>query len=224
MSCALRRAIASIALGAWVAFVCTAAAAPDAAALQVPRPTARQLYVQVLAAYILDRDRTKAESGFKRVAQLDPRYAPAWFDLGVLAEGDRQWDSARKYFEEYLHCAPSGADAARARAQVTLLSRYATGAIRPEIEHRIEYDAMITRARAFRAAGLYREAIAEAGRAQSSDPGRWEAYAVVALCMAQQHKPAAAQRFRLRALMHAPAAQHEAIDAALTRKISDFSR
>lgn len=188
-----------------------------------PRQRARQLYFRTLAAFIEHRDRAKAEQGFLEVVQLDVDFAPAWFNLGVLSEGDKNWTRAEGYFQKDLRLAPNGPDAQRARAQLQILPQYASGTISPEAAKQADYDATIQRARAFLAAGLFREAIAEAGRAQAADQSRWEAYAVVALCMAKQHKADAAARFEARAVSHAPAAKRQQVQEALARQIAKWS-
>lgn len=185
-----------------------------------PATRAQQAYVQTLAAYLLDHNRQKAEQGFSGVTQIDPGYAPAWFNLGVFAEGDKDWTKASRCFEAYLRAAPNGPDAGRAKGQLQVLAKYASGAITPEQERRERYDATIQRARAFLAAGLYRESIAEAGRAESADGSRWEAYAVVALCMARQHKHDEAVKFETLAVNHAPADKHDAVQTALASEIA----
>jgi hypothetical protein len=83
---------------------------------------------------------------------------------------------------------------------------------------------MIQRARAFMDTTLYRAAIIEAGRAQASDPSRWEAYAVVALCMAKQHKVPEAQKFETVTMSRAPPAQREMLRDVIDREIKDSNQ
>jgi tetratricopeptide (TPR) repeat protein len=188
-----------------------------------PEERAQQIYTQTVAAFILHRDRAKAERGFLQVIRLDPRFAPAWFNLGVLSEGDKSWAKAKGYFSEYLRIEPSGPDAQRARSQVKLLSEYAAGTISPETAKQAEYDAMIQRARAFLAAGLFREAIAEAGRAEEANASRWEAYAVVSLCMARQRKLPEARKFEALAVNHAPGNKRAQVQSALDKQIAGWT-
>lgn len=181
-----------------------------------PQSIAHDLAIQVKAAFILDHDHDKARRGFLRVTELDPTRASAWFNLGVLAESDQQWGDAARYFSEYLRQAPGGPDAMRAKSQLKLLDKAVAGLIEPADLRRDEYNAMIQRARAFMAVGLFREAIAEAGRAQESDPTKWESYAVVSLCMARQNKRDAALRFRTQALDRAPVRERDRIGHVLS--------
>lgn len=181
-----------------------------------PEARAQQTSIQTEAAFILHRDRTKARQGFQNAIEIDSRYAPAWFNLGVLAEGDKEWTKAVGDFKRYLTLEPSGADANRARAQLQLLSKYVSGSLTPESARDMQYDAAIQRARAFLAHGYFRESIAELGRAQSLDSSRWESYAVVSLCMAKQNKPQEAAKFEALAVNHAPLDKRDQIRAALS--------
>jgi tetratricopeptide (TPR) repeat protein len=177
--------------------------------------SAQKVYLQTEAAFILNHDEGKAREGFLRVVRIDPRYAPAWFNLGVLAESDKNWVKAESYFRRYLELAPKGPDAKRAREQMELLPKYAAGTITPEAARSAEYDAAIHRARVFLSAGHFREAIAEAGNAQAMDASRWEAYAVVSLCMARQNKTQEANKFADLAVSHAPAGKQDQVRAVL---------
>jgi hypothetical protein len=181
-----------------------------------PLVRAQKICIQSEAAFILNRDRTKARQGFLSATQVDHRYAPAWFDLAVLAEGDKEWVDAAADFRHYLSLQPTGPDADRAKAQLQLLPKYISGAVTPGGVRSMEYDASIQRARAFLAHGFYKESIAEAGHAQSLDPSRWEAYAVVSLCMARQNKKQEATKFEALAVNHAPVSKRDQVRAALS--------
>lgn len=181
-----------------------------------PAARAQQTCIQTEAAFILHHDWAKARQGFQDAIEIDPRYAPAWFDLAVLAEGDKEWTKAAGDFRQYLSLQPTGADATRARAQLQLLSKYVSGSLTSESGRGMEYDAAIQRARAFLAHGYFRESIAEAGRAQSLESSRWESYAVVSLCMAKQNKLQEAAKFEALAVNHAPLDKRDQIRAALS--------
>lgn len=181
-----------------------------------PATRAQQVCIQTEAAFILNRDRAKARQGFLNATRIDARYAPGWFNLGVLAEGDKNWAKAAGYFRQYLSLQPTGADADRAKAQLQLVSRYLNGSVTPEMARSMEYDAAIQRARTFLAHGYFRESIAEAGHAESLDVSRWEAYAVVSLCMAKQNKAQEAAKFEALAVNHAPADKRDRVRAALS--------
>lgn len=181
-----------------------------------PHDDARQVYLQTLAAFLENHDRPAAEQGFLKAVDLDPECAPAWFNLGVLAEAGKKWPKAREYFKYYLRVAPNGPDAGRARDQLQILSKYEDGTIDQATEKRVEYDAMIQRARAFETVKLFREAIVEASRAQALDDSRWEAYAVISLAMTRQNKVDDAAKFRELALARAPQELRSKVSEALS--------
>jgi Tfp pilus assembly protein PilF len=207
------RAQSPVSTGASVALP-PGAAAGDSKALS-PRDRAQQLYVQTLASYLRSRDQAAAERGFLKATEIDSSYAPAWFNLAVFAEAGKNWPKAEDYFHHYLQVAPNGPDAARAKDQLQILAKYEQGAINQATEKTAEYDAMIQRARGFLAVKLFREAIAEAGRAQAADASRWEAYAVIALSLSKQNKTAEAAKFSEMALDRAPIEKRNELRRAL---------
>ena len=200
----------------------TDTAAGDSAAS--PREQAQQVFLQALASYLSSRDHTNAEKGFARATEIDPNYPPAWFNLGVLSESDKNWSKAKRSFNEYIRVAPNGPDAGRAKRELQILAQYSGGKIDQAAVKQAEYDAMIQRARGFLSIGLFREAIAEAGRAQAADSSRWESYAVVSLCMAKQHKRDDAVKFKSLAVTHAPTEKRGQIQGTLTRQINIWNR
>jgi hypothetical protein len=212
---AARAAVVAVALG-----VCPAQEPPtpfgSKSEAASPSARAQQLCIQTEAAFILNHDQAKAKQGFLNATQIDSRYAPAWFNLGVLEEGEKSWARAAGDFKQYLSLQPTGADADRAKGQLQLLSKYINGSVTPEAARNMEYDASIQRARAFLAHGYYKESIAEAGHAESLDASRWEAYAVVSLCMAKQNKAQEAAKFEALAVNHAPADKRDRVRAALS--------
>jgi Tfp pilus assembly protein PilF len=181
-----------------------------------PAQLAEQITVQTEAAFILHHDHVKAEQGFLHATRVAPGYAPAWFNLGVLAEGDKAWPKATSYFQHYLNLQPTGPDADRARGQLQLLAKYQDGSITPGVAQEMEYDEAIQRARVFLAHGYFRAAITEAGHAQALDGSRWEAYAVVSLCMARQGKWDDAEEFTEKAVSRAPFDKQAQLRIALT--------
>lgn len=185
------------------------------------RVRAQKLYYQTEATFILNHNVEKGQAGFLSVVQIDPRNAPAWFNLGVLAESSKSWLKAESYFQRYLQIAPNGPDAKRARAQLALLPKYVARKVMPEAFNEAEYDAAVQRARIFLAAGHFREAIAEAGHAKSLDADRWEAYAVVSLCMAKQNKRKEAAQFEALAVEHSPESKRDQVRAALSKQNSN---
>ena len=185
-------------------------------AAETPAAKAARICLQTEVEIANDHDQVKAWNGFVAANQADPTYAPAWFNLAIMLESQKQWKQAQDYFYRYIVLAPKGPDAGRALEQAQLLKKYISSEMKPEDIKRADYDASIQRARTLLAAGLYREAIADAGQAQALDSSRWEAYALVSLCMLRQHKDAEAAAMRDRALEHAPADKRDQIRAALS--------
>lgn len=163
-------------------------AAPCGATAADAITCARQLFISTSSTFLRDRDKHEAAAGYLEVVQLDPKYGPAWFNLGVLAEANQKWFEAKRYFEKYLEVSPHGPESKRATQEIAILTPYVAGKVSPSQATRAEYDASIQRSRIFMASNLYREAISEAGHAQSLNDSRWEAYAVAALCMKKQGK------------------------------------
>lgn len=184
---------------------------------ETPAAKAQRTCLETQSQFTRDHDQTKAWNGFVKATQIDPKYAPAWFDLAILSENLKQWKQARDYFNRYLELAPKGPDGPRAHQQIELLSKYISGEITPDEIKRADYDAAIQRARALLAAGFYREAIDDAGLAQKMDESRWESYAVVSLCMLRQHKLDEATKMQERAIEHSPPDKRDAIRKALTQ-------
>ena len=146
-------------------------------------------------------DRDKAFIGFTQVVQVDPTYAPAWFNLGVLGEAAGRWTDARSYFQRYLVLAPKGPYAQRAQRELTIIAQRIAHPIPTKQQ---QCDAIIGRAQALAGGKFYKEAIDEAGQAQSLDDSRWEAYALVSVIMYKQHKDIDGKKFRDLALAHLP--------------------
>jgi tetratricopeptide (TPR) repeat protein len=47
-----------------------------------------------------------AKSEFQRSTEVDPGYAPAFYELGAMQENDKEWQAATSSFEQYLQLAP----------------------------------------------------------------------------------------------------------------------
>lgn len=205
-----------------IATVPCCAQSPSGAAAGSPSfARAHALFVSTSAQLLKDMDREKARAGYRQVVKIDDGYAPAWFNLGVLAEAASDWTEAKGDFQKYISVAPNGPYAKRAQREL--------GVIAQRIAHPVptrsqEYDAAIGRARALLAASFYKESVAEAASAQKIDAARWESYAVVALCMARQKKYDEAVKFETLAVSHAPAGKREKVRAVLTQQIEKASQ
>jgi tetratricopeptide (TPR) repeat protein len=179
---------------------------------------AHRLFVSTSLHFVKDLDRQQARKDYRRVLQLDGRFAPAWFNLGVLAEADYDWTEAKADFEQYLAVAPEGAYSTRAAKELSVIAERSK---QPSPTPAQQYDAAVHRARTLLAAKFYKESIAEAATAQSLDDSRWEAYAIVSICMARQHQTHEAAKFLRLALDRAPAEARTKVLDVLTRVASD---
>jgi tetratricopeptide (TPR) repeat protein len=175
------------------------------------RSKAYQKFELTRAQFLIDGKRTAAVAGLRNVLALDPSFAPAWFDLAYLAELDRNWDEASRCFNKYLDLAPSSPDAARAKGELSSISRVAD----PVYRKSADYATAIQRARVFLQAKLYRETIAETSRAQLIDDSRWEAYFIACIAMSRQGKVAEANKLSGLVLARVPPSQRTAVEALL---------
>jgi tetratricopeptide (TPR) repeat protein len=176
---------------------------------------ADSLYRYVSQNFLRDRNAAEAAQGFHQVLKLDPKYAPAWFNLGVLAEQREAWLEAQTDFKQYLIVSTNGPDVARAAHEIAVLQPYVEGKAGVAQERQAEYDASISRARILLSKQLYKGAISEAGHAQALDGSRWEAYAVVSLVMYKQHKDDEGKKFADLALARTPPEMKESVAKAL---------
>jgi len=183
--------------------------------VNTPRKCASQLYDKVTVEFVQRHDMKATADGFRQVVQIDPTYGAAWFNLGVLAENERSWVEAKQDFEQYLAVAPTGPDVSRAKQELETLKPYLAGKVTAADARRIDYDNSVARARLLLDKSLFKEAIAEAGRAQSLDSSRWEAYAVVSLAMFRQHRTADGQKYAEMALQRTPATKKDEVAKAL---------
>ena len=67
------------------------------------------------------RDYRAALSSFTEARRADPKYAPAWYGLGLVNESLHQNGAAKAAYQRYLTLAPSSANAAQLRAKLKQL-------------------------------------------------------------------------------------------------------
>jgi tetratricopeptide (TPR) repeat protein len=165
-------------------------------------------------------DEKAAQEGYRQATLSQPSCPAAWFNLGVLAEANREWVVAGDALGKYLQLDPNGLHALRARKELELINTY-LALPRAQVEaaiRRDDYNADIQRARMFLASKLYKEAISEAARAQLLDETRWESYAVVSLVMARENKLDDAQKFAQMAISRAPSDKKEKLSQILVQQ------
>jgi tetratricopeptide (TPR) repeat protein len=198
-------------------FSCATQAAQSDDGSVTPGTRAHRLFVSTSLRFLKDLDRQRARKDYRRVVQIDGQYAPAWFNLGVLAEADYDWPEAKADFKKYLTVAPEGAYSTRAARELNVIAARSKQPVPTPAQ---QYDAAIHRARTLLAAKFYKESIAEAADAQSLDDSRWEAYAIVSICMARQHKIHEAVEFQNLALDRTPVEARDKVFDVLTRVAS----
>jgi hypothetical protein len=176
--------------------------------------SAHELFAKTSLTFAKDLNRAHARAGYRKVLLLDANFAPAWFNLGVLAEADYLWPDAKADFEHYLAVAPDAAYASRARRELDAIKERSKQTTPTSAQL---YDASIHQALALLSTKFYKESVQEAATAQSVDASRWEAYAIVSICLARQHKTESAAKFQAMALSHAPLKDRDQIERALAK-------
>jgi tetratricopeptide (TPR) repeat protein len=76
----------------------------SAVSLAAPKD-AKKAYDKALEA-IKKRKFEDAESNFEKAVEAYPKYAAAWYELGLLQAGQGKADMARSYFDKSLECDP----------------------------------------------------------------------------------------------------------------------
>jgi tetratricopeptide (TPR) repeat protein len=216
----IARSVVTLVLAASVVS-CLAQSTPPANPQPLAASRAHELFLATSTQMLEDMNREKARAGYRKVVQIDDGYGPAWFNLGALAEAVGAWTEAKADFEKYLSVAPSGPYTKRAQRELDVVGQRA---IQPVVTKQQRYDRAIERAEALLAAKFFKESVAEAASAQSLDDSRWEAYAIVSVCMAKEGKSKEAAEFAKLAMDRAPSGKREQIRAGLLQQISQSNK
>jgi len=145
------------------------------------RPSARaaQMVSTAMRRFVADLDSTEATASLNQALSESPDYAPALFDLAVVAEADSRWDDAARYLHGYLRTrAP--AMARRASAELVRLKLIAVQERTADGRATRLYNEQVEHARLLVDLGMPREAIGKAMSAVRLSKKPWLAYAVVA--------------------------------------------
>ncbi len=103
---------------------------------------------KTLDAYRSDGDAGAARVGFLEALEIDPTYPSPQFNLGVLAQEQRRWAEAVKWFESFLAVEPrSSRHFAAATKRLQACRAAVEIATTPEGSRVLEYAALIARAR-----------------------------------------------------------------------------
>lgn len=158
------------------------ASSPAMPVLSAERRRAQQTMLAALREFVSDRDTGKARDALVRAAGEDPSYAEPPYNLAILAEAEENWAEAIRYYEQVEALAtPQDPLRKTAAEKLGLVRQLEADSQTPEGKLDVQYTLSVDRARQFLAAQQPAEAVAEAERAITLLPNRYEAYCVAAL-------------------------------------------
>lgn len=158
------------------------ASSPAMPVLSAERRRAQQTMLAALREFVSDRDTGKAREALVRAAGEDPSYAEPPYNLAILAEAEENWAEAIRYYEQVEALAtPQDPLRKTAAEKLGLVRQLEADSQTPEGKLDVQYTLSVDRARQFLAAQQPAEAVAEAERAITLLPNRYEAYCVAAL-------------------------------------------
>jgi tetratricopeptide (TPR) repeat protein len=168
------------------------------------RAHARKLAEDALRQYLKDFDIDAARVGFAASIAADSSYSPAYFNLGLLSEAAGRLDEAIQLYQQAQRLSKDASLKARAAtyhaAAVARKKQNATA----DGRRSAEYVDRLRKAEALLNGGLAAAALAEAGRAATLDPTRWESYAVAAHAARNSRQYTEADLFLGKAVERAP--------------------
>ena len=142
------------------------------------REKANTIFLVASARFVETGNKQDAVRGYMDVLQYDSTYAPAYFNLGILAAAMEDWAAADSFMSGYLQYAADGPLARRAHREREAARTAMRADSSPEATRARKYSSIIARARLFADADLLREALAEAAMATELDPRRPEAFLI----------------------------------------------
>jgi len=148
--------------------------------------------------------RSRGRNGFLMAVSQEPTYPRPYYNLGVLAEADEEWDAARRYFEQFRQLDGGSELSLKAQRKVEYLRTLRETDRTPDGRRRRQYEQALAQANALVNLGLLKEANTTAGRAAQLDGTRWEAYALIGNTLASQQLCADAVGFFQKAVVRAP--------------------
>src|SRR5258707_15328795 len=81
------------------------------------------IYKAGLKQFLADKDTAKAKQVLGAALAVDPDYAQAHYTLGILAESNKDWVSAKTEFSVYLQLAPQAPNCAMVKAELDRLEQ-----------------------------------------------------------------------------------------------------
>jgi tetratricopeptide (TPR) repeat protein len=113
---------------------------------------ARHLYQTALDEYLKDHDATTARERFLKCLRLDPTMPMPHYQLGMLAEKERDWATASQWFQKYLQLDDSSVLARKLAKEITNLqwaliaeTTPAGQAVRESLEQTEKADILLAR-------------------------------------------------------------------------------
>jgi Flp pilus assembly protein TadD len=197
----------------------------------VARAGARSTYNETLYSFFdevekagsaeaLRTARVRARRGFLKAVSLDPSYALPYYNLGVLAEADEDWDSAIKYFEQFRKLDGTSDLSAKARQKLPSLEQARMADSTPEGKRKRQYEQLIIQGKALANLGLLKEVMSVAAEAIKIDGARWEAYALAGALLTRQGLCAEARSLMTQASALAPGGVKHKLAALLRECVS----
>jgi serine/threonine protein kinase len=166
---------------------------------------ARQTRQTAIVQFRRDRDRPELERQLLKALSLNPSYAQPRFDLGILAEGDEDWQAAYEWFRQYRRLEPNSKMSVLAQIELDRIPAIEKLDSTPEGKKTRRYDDAVARSKMLFNSGLLKESVAAASGAVKIDNSRWEAYAIIGAALARENRFDLAGHFLAEAADRAPA-------------------
>ena len=157
-----------------------------------------------IARFLKNRDKANARAGLQQVIAIDPSFAPAYFDLGMLTFSEEKWGEAVRWFKEFRRLDGASDKSILAQLKIEECQRAEEMDRTHEGRTKRRYDSQVERAEALLKAGMENEGVVEAGNATKIDDTRWEAYALAAAALTRQQNYDLAMEFVQKAIDRAP--------------------
>jgi tetratricopeptide (TPR) repeat protein len=159
--------------------------------------------------------RNRARQGFAKSVDQDRSYSLPYYNLGVLAEADEDWETAIRYFEQFIALDHASELSAKAQRKLSSLRPLREMDSTPAGRRKRQYEQALSEANTLISLGLMKEAISTEARAARVDDTRWETYALVASALADRQLFADAIVFLQKAIARAPGEVQKRLSVAL---------
>jgi tetratricopeptide (TPR) repeat protein len=174
-----------------------------------------------------DGDLTRAKTNLLRAALASPNSQPALFNLGALAEREKDWAAAADFYTRAALVSPETDLGRTARTRLEVALRFAKLSASVPGRAQLRYEVALAGAAEARRNGQFAAARATLESLTASTPERWEAPAMLGAVLAEQGQLDEAAASLRAARRNAPAMDRDrfntAIDALLnpSRHLAD---